>query len=93
MHSLSSLFSFKCECCCDQGGGHYGECGSADSSKGCDLYDATTKYIAGVSPTCKTDNPTYPDLAVYMNFLSGLKIKTPSLKSHFLRKDRHPEAI
>jgi hypothetical protein len=36
-----------------------------DSKNGCDFYGTTTKYTGTAPSTCKTDNPTNPDLAVY----------------------------
>ncbi len=57
---------FKCECCCNDGGGHDGECGQRKSTKGCDKYGTTLKYTKGSTLTCNTDNQTNPDLAVYL---------------------------
>ncbi len=51
-------------CCCDIGGKNYGECGQGDPKNGCDFYGSTLRYTVSTTPTCNTDNPINPDLAV-----------------------------
>jgi hypothetical protein len=64
---MIKLFNlYQCECCCDKGGGHFGECGQGSSSKGCDKYGTTLKYTKGSTPVCNMDNQANPDLAVYL---------------------------
>ena len=64
---MQPIFKIKCECCCENQN-FYGECGQRSPALGCNLYGTTYKYIKGGTPTCNTDNPTYPDLAVNRYF-------------------------
>ena len=60
---IKEYILFQCECCCEDNN-HFGECGQRKLDKGCEKYGTTNKYTVGTTPTCQTDNPTNPDIAV-----------------------------